>query len=93
MSDAAQDGATITIYSTPWCAFCKTEKQWLDSMNIPYVSKDIEEDEGAKDELLAKLDGVFKGVPTTDIGGEIIVGFDRPKLQAAIAAKGIAPQA
>lgn len=92
MSDAAQDSATITIYSTPWCAFCKTEKQWLDSMGIPYVSKDIEEDEGAKDELLAKLDGVFKGVPTTDIGGEIIVGFDRPKLQAAIAAKGIAPQ-
>lgn len=91
MSDAAQDQAspTVTVYSTPWCAFCKTEKQWLDSLGVPYVSKDIEEDEGAKEELLAKLDGVFKGVPTTDIGGEMIVGFDRPKLQAALAANGI----
>ncbi len=93
MSNSDQSQSTVTVYSTPWCAFCKTEKQWLDSLGVPYVSKDIEEDEGAKDELLAKLDGVFKGVPTTDIGGEIIVGFDRPKLQAALEANGLKPTA
>lgn len=81
MSDAS---ATVTIYSTPWCAFCKTEKQWLDSLGVSYVSKDIEEDPSAKEELLEKLGGQFQGVPTTDIGGEMIVGFDRPKLQAAL---------
>lgn len=82
MSDTATP--TVTIYSTPWCAFCRTEKQWLDSLGVSYVSKDIEEDDGAKDELLAKLGGQFQGVPTTDIAGEMIVGFDRPKLQAAL---------
>lgn len=76
--------ATVTVYSTPWCAFCRTEKQWLESLGVEFAAKDIEEDEGAKDELLAKVDGQFRGVPTTDIGGEIIVGFDRPKLQAAL---------
>lgn len=81
MSD---QNAAVTIYSTPWCAFCKTEKQWLDSLNVPYVSKDIEEDPNAKEELLAKMNGQFQGVPTTDINGELIVGFDRPKLQAAL---------
>ena len=79
----------VTVYSTPWCAFCKTEKQWLDSLGVKYLSKDIEEDEAAKEELLSKLDGQFQGVPTTDIGGEMIVGFDRPKLEEAFRAKNL----
>ncbi len=85
MTDTTSD-ATVVIYSTPTCAFCRTEKQWLESLGVSYVSRDIEEDEGAQDELLAKLDGNFQGVPTTFIGDEVIVGFDRPKLQAALAA-------
>lgn len=80
---------TVTIYSTPSCAFCRTEKQWLDAMGVSYVSKDIEEDPAAKDELLAKLNGNYQGVPTTDIAGEMIVGFDRPKLTAALQSKGL----
>lgn len=83
-SASASKVADVTIYSTPWCAFCRTEKQWLDSLGVSYISKDIEEDPNAKEELLAKLGGQFQGVPTTDIGGDMIVGFDRPKLQAAL---------
>ena len=95
MSDQQTDTAdaaaapTVTVYSTPWCAFCRTEKQWLESLGVTFASKDIEEDEGAKDELLAKLDGQFQGVPTTDIAGEMIIGFDRPKLQAALQKAGL----
>ena len=74
----------VTVYSTTWCAFCKTEKQWLDKLGVTYAAKNIEEDEAAKDELLGKIDGNFQGVPVTDINGEIILGFDRPKLQAAL---------
>lgn len=81
MSDQSDQ---VTVYSTPWCAFCKTEKQWLESLGVNYVSKDIEEDDNAKEELLDKLGGQFQGVPTTDIGGQMIVGFDRPKLEAAL---------
>jgi glutaredoxin len=81
MSDSTP---TVTVYSTTWCAFCKTEKQWLDKLGVKYISKNIEEDEDANKELLEKLDGTFQGVPVTDIGGEIILGFDRPKLQSAL---------
>ncbi len=72
----------VIIYSTTWCGFCRSEKQYLDSKNIPYIAKDIEEDETAHDELMEKLGGKdqFRGVPVTDIGGEIILGFDRPKI-------------
>lgn len=92
MTDTTQPNTNdpvVTIYSTPSCAFCRTEKQWLDSLGVAYVSKDIEEDEHAKDELLEKLGGQFQGVPTTDIAGDIIVGFDRPKLQEALKKNGL----
>ena len=88
MSDSSTD-AQVIIYSTPSCAFCRTEKQWLDSLGVAYTVRDIEEDDGARDELLNKLDGQFQGVPTTDIAGEMIIGFDRPKLTAALEANSL----
>lgn len=82
MSDTASP--QITIYSTTWCAFCKTERQWLDSLGVAYNYKNIEEDEAAYNELMAKVNGNFQGVPVTDVAGDIILGFDRPKLQASL---------
>lgn len=81
----------ITVYSTSWCAFCHTEMQWLDKLGIPYIAKDIEADEDAKAELLSKNGGAFSGVPVTDIGGDMVLGFDRPKIQEAIKKHGIVP--
>lgn len=81
MSDSSAD---VIVYSTTWCAFCATEKQWLDKLGVKYVSKNIEEDDAAKDELLKKLGGNFQGVPVTDIAGEMILGFNRPALQDAL---------
>lgn len=87
------DSAQITIYSTPWCAFCKTEKQYLDKLGIAYVEKDIEADKAAYEELMAKNGGNFQGVPVTDIAGEIVLGFDRAKIDATIKEKNIQPVA
>ena len=87
--DNSSTSASVIVYSTPSCAFCKTEKQWLDSIGVQYVSKDIEQDPAAKEELLNKLNGEFRGVPTTDIAGEVIVGFDRVKLQDALERNGL----
>lgn len=88
MSDTSPQ---ITVYSTSWCAFCHTEMQWLDKLGIPYISKNIEEDKTAHDELLKKLGGDFRGVPVTDVAGDMILGFDRPKLQDAIKKHDIKP--
>ena len=81
----------ITIYSTSWCAFCHTEMQWLDKLGIPYISKDIEADKVAYDELMTKSGGNFSGVPVTDIAGDLVLGFDRPKIQDAIKKHEIQP--
>lgn len=82
MSDTATP--QVTIYTTTFCAFCATEKQWLDHLGVPYISKNIEEDQAASEELMQKLGGNFQGVPVTDIAGDLILGFDRPRLQASL---------
>lgn len=84
----------IIIYSAVWCAFCKTEKQYLDKLNIPYVEKDIEEDKDAYEELMSKAgEGGYQGVPVTDIAGTLVLGFDRRKIDELIKEKGIKPVA
>lgn len=93
MSDTATDDAKVTIYTTSWCAFCHTEMQWLEHLGVKYASKNIEEDKDAYDELMKKLDGDFRGVPVTDVAGDIILGFDRPKLQTAIKTHDLLPAA
>lgn len=79
-----KSNSEVIIYKTSWCAFCHTEAQWLDSLGVKYVAKDIESDSSAYDELMKKTGGQSTGVPVTDIAGEIILGFDRPKLTSAL---------
>ena len=79
----------VTIYSTTWCAFCSTEKQWLEKLGVEFDAKDIEEDKAAYEELMSKLGGNFQGVPVTDINGELVLGFDRPKLQDLLRKNGL----
>jgi glutaredoxin-like YruB-family protein len=83
------DTAKVTVYSTPWCAFCKTEKQYLDHLGVQFISKDIEEDASAFEELNAKTEGRTSGVPVTDIDGELVFGFDRKKIDAVLKEKGL----
>jgi len=67
--------------------------QWLEHLGIPFEAKDIEADEEAFKEYKTKVEEGFSGVPVTDIAGDIVKGFDRPKIQAAIAAHNITPVA
>jgi len=83
------DSAKVTIYSTTWCAFCKTEKQYLEKLGVAFVEKDVEADEAAHTELMGKIGGNFRGVPVTDIDGEMVLGFDRPKIDAILRDKGL----
>lgn len=78
----------ITIYGAEWCGFCHSVKQYLEKKSINFDYKDIEKDETAYNELMGKLGGQanYSGIPVTDIAGDIILGFDRPKIDTAIAA-------
>ncbi len=81
--------AKVTVYSTSWCAFCHTEMEWLKKLGVEFNVKDIEAEPAARDELLSRNGGNFQGVPVTDIAGEMILGFDRPKLEDALRKNGL----
>ncbi len=75
----------ITIYSTSWCGFCRMVEKYLDDKGVSYVSKDIEKDPAAQAELMGKIHNDFRGVPVTDINGTLVLGFDRPGIDQALA--------
>ena len=75
----------ITIYSAVWCAFCKMAKQYLGDRNIAYKEIDVEQDRDAARLILDKTGQM--GVPVIDIDGIWILGFDRPKIDAALKEK------
>jgi glutaredoxin len=55
------------------------EMDWLKGKNVEYAYKDISVDAEAYKEALEKAHQAV--VPITDIDGEIIIGFDREKLE------------
>lgn len=89
MSQTDTSQPLVTVYSTPTCGFCKTEKQYLDNLGVKYIAKDIEQDPSAMKELMEKTKGDFSGVPVTDIDGELILGFNRPQIDTLLREKGL----
>ena len=77
--------ASITIYSTPSCVYCKMAKEYLAKKNIPYQEKDVASDIKARDDMVQKSGQL--GVPVIDVDGDIIVGFDRQKLNELLGIK------
>lgn len=82
MNDAATTNKTVTVYSADWCAFCKAAKDYLDGKGIQYEEKNVEKDPAFAQEAVDKSGQM--GIPVLDIGGEVIVGFDRPRIDAAL---------
>lgn len=92
-STTQQTDSKVIIYSTSWCAFCKTEEQYLQKLGVNYVKKDVEEDKEAYEELMQKNGGDYQGVPVTDIGGELVLGFNRPQIDTLLKEKALLPNA
>lgn len=76
--------ADVIVYKTEWCGVCKQVQSYLDRKGVKYVAKDIEKDPAAAGELRtkAKEKGVQTGsVPVIDVRGELMVGFNRARLE------------
>ncbi len=77
----------VTIYTTATCAYCKMEKEYLDSKGIKYENIFVDQDPKAAEEMV-KISGQM-GVPFTvitkdDGTRETILGFDRTRIDAAL---------
>lgn len=84
---AAPREAPVIVYKTSWCGVCKQLESYLQKKGVEYIAKDIETDLAAAAELQAKAKqaGVPTGsVPMIDVGGELLRGFDRKRLDALL---------
>jgi len=68
----------VKIYSTPTCIYCQTLKQYLQENNIQFEDIDVSQNKEAMEEMVKKSGQM--GVPVIDINGEIVVGFDKEKI-------------
>ena len=68
----------VTIYSTPTCHFCHLAKDYFNENNIAYTEYNVASDLEKRKEMLEKSNQM--GVPVIVIGGDITVGFDKPKI-------------
>ncbi|MEK6940888.1 MAG: glutaredoxin domain-containing protein [Nanoarchaeota archaeon] len=73
----------VIVYSTENCPWCHKVKDFLKSKNIKFKDVRVDEDEKAAKEMIDKSGQM--GVPVIDINGEIIIGFDKPALEKALA--------
>lgn len=74
--------SAITVYTTPTCGFCHMLKEYLTDKKIEFDTKDITTDQNAYQEILEKTSQL--GVPVIDIDGTVVLGFDRPKIDAVL---------
>lgn len=78
VTDGGKTQKRVTVFSTPSCSWCTTLKTHLKKNGIRYSEIDVSRDQNAAVEMQRKSGQM--GVPQTDIGGEMIVGFDKTRI-------------
>ena len=68
----------VTVYSTPSCPYCNKLKQYLNKHGVRYTDINVASNQQAAEEMVRKSGQ--RGVPQTDINGQMIIGFDVPKI-------------
>lgn len=77
--------ANVIVYSTSTCPYCVMAKDWLKQKKVEYEDINVGINQDKAKEMITKSGQM--GVPVIDIDGEIIIGFDRPKIEAALKKK------
>ncbi len=76
----------VKVYSTPTCTWCNTIKSYFKQHRIRFTDIDVSTNQAAAEEMVRKSGQ--QGVPQTDINGEIIVGFDKGRINRLLGIQG-----
>ena len=82
--DSAHGATQLTIYSTPWCGYCRRLKAQLDRAGIPFTEIDITDDPEATS-FVEQVNGGNQTVPTVRLpDGSALTNPTLPQLLAAL---------
>ena len=83
----APPGTPVVVYGTSWCHACGATAAYLERRRIPFVEKDIEEDDGAAAERVATLKDAglppSAAIPVINVRGTVTEGFYPCVVEAA----------
>ncbi len=85
MPDLTKPQPRVIVFSTPTCSFCNAAKQYFRQRGIKFNDVDVSRDPMAARDMVRRSGQ--QGVPVIDIGGKIIVGFDRSKINQLLGIK------
>ncbi len=68
----------VIVFSTPTCTYCNAAKRYFREHGIKFKDVDVSRDMAAARDMVRRSGQ--QGVPVIDIGGKIVVGFDRSKI-------------
>lgn len=68
----------VTVYTTPTCSWCTTLKTYLKEQKVQYREINVAADPSAAEAMVRKSGQ--QGVPQTEINGQMIVGFDKARI-------------
>jgi glutaredoxin-like YruB-family protein len=72
----------VVVYTTPTCSWCTTVKRHLQENGIQYREINVAADQKAAEEMVRKSGQ--QGVPQTEINGQIVVGFDKTRINSLL---------
>ena len=75
----------VVVFSTPTCSFCTMAKSYFREKGIKFTDIDVSRDQVAARDMVRRSGQM--GVPVIDIGGKIIVGFNRPQINSLFGIK------
>lgn len=67
--------ATVEIYTTQWCGYCRAAKALLTRKGVKFIEIDVGDDPVRRDEMLARANGGWT-VPQIFIGLTHVGGSD-----------------
>jgi mycoredoxin len=92
VSDVTDAPATLTMYSTTWCGYCRRLKTQLERNGISYVEVNIEQSPSAA-EFVMNVNGGNQTVPTVHFpNGTALTNPSLAEVQAELANAGMTPR-
>ncbi len=69
----------VIVYTSPSCLYCNHVKDFLNENKIEFEEIDLSQRQDMVDDFIKRTGQM--AVPVTEIDGEMIMGFDVPKLK------------
>ena len=73
----------VTIYTTPSCPYCNAAKDYFNENDISYTDYDVSQNREKAVEMIEKSGQ--RGTPVIDIDGNIVIGFNKEKIESLVA--------